>query len=129
MKHRTFPCAECPWRRDAEPGKFGTERYETLRATCRSEGVDGVGHSALQAPIFGCHKGEPGTGDDLACAGFLAVEGYNSLPVRLAMALGNLPPGAVRRGKDWPELYGSYEELAEANGVDLPAPKWAGQEE
>ncbi|MDF5756563.1 DUF6283 family protein [Spongiactinospora sp. TRM90649] len=117
MKHRAFPCGgeqKCPWRRDAEPGQFPAERYEAVVATCRDHRA---GHALIGAPVFGCHKGEPGTGDDLACAGFLAIEGRSSVEVRLAVARGRLPVEVLAPGEDWPTLYASYEELAEANGV------------
>ncbi|TMR91307.1 DUF6283 family protein [Nonomuraea basaltis] len=117
MKHRKAPCRECPWRRDAEPGKFPAERYEVLRGTCRDEGG---GNAGLGAPIFACHMGEPGTGDDLACAGWLAVEGWNSVHVRIAIVTGQLPTCVLQPGERWPALYGSYEELTEANGAPSP---------
>lgn len=115
MKHRKAPCVECPWRLDAPLGKFAPERFETLRATCR----DGDGHAGLGAPIFACHMGEPGTGDDLACAGWLAVEGRKSLEVRIAVATGGLPVCTLDPDPRWPELYGSYEEMSSANEEGL----------
>ncbi len=39
--------------------------------------------------------------------------------VRIAVNDGRLPMSALERGENWPELYGSYEELAAANGADL----------
>ena len=76
---RRFPCGECPWRRDTEPGQFPACRYDALAATSDQSG--------LTAPMFGCHKGEPGTNADLACAGWLAVAGTEHLAVRMAVEL------------------------------------------
>lgn len=117
MPRRGFPCRECPWQRSAEPGKFPAERYVELVKTCRP---DGRGWPPLPgSAMFGCHLGDPGTGEDLACAGWLAVEGNNHMGVRLAIAQGRLPMEALQPGPNWPELYDSYEEMAVANGADV----------
>ena len=71
----------------------------------------------MDAPMFGCHKGEPGTNADLACAGWLAVAGEDHIGIRLAVVMGRLQPEDLRPGDGWPDLYASYEELAAANGA------------
>ncbi|GAA1768448.1 DUF6283 family protein [Nonomuraea bangladeshensis] len=115
MPRREFPCGECPWQVKAPVGKFPPERYEELRATCRP---NAAGMPPLPGtPMFGCHVGDPRTGEDLACAGWLAVEGHNHIGVRLALRDGRLPLDALERGDRWPELYPSYEAMATANGV------------
>lgn len=101
----------CPFRRDVEPGEFPAERYEQLRATCRHE--DNV-QAPLGAPMFACHKSP--AGGEFACAGWLAVEGHNHITVRLAVAFDDLPAEALQPADDWPELYGSYEEVEEVMG-------------
>lgn len=53
----------------------------------------------------------------MACAGWLAVCGAEHLGIRLAVALDHLPAQALAAGAGWPDLYSSYDELAEANGV------------
>ncbi|WP_236746240.1 DUF6283 family protein [Mycobacteroides abscessus] len=108
------PCANCPWRTDSAKGEFSTQRFEALRATVGVPGRE-VG---LGAPMFACHKSEPGR--DRACAGWLAVAGVEHLGIRLAVALGRLPAAALRPGDDWPDLFGSYDEMVERNG--LPGP-------
>jgi hypothetical protein len=67
--------------------------------------------------MFGCHKGEPGTDADLACAGWLAVAGREHIGVRLAVAFGELPAEVLSPGEGWPELFDSYEEMAETQGA------------
>lgn len=84
-----------------------------LRATAGAPGRE----AALRAPIFACHKSEPGR--DRACAGWLAVAGINHLGIRVAVALGRLPASRLRPAEDWPDLFDSYEEMADRNG--LPA--------
>lgn len=111
LPHREAPCSNCPFRRDSPPGEFPPERYEALRATVGGEGLEG-----LRAPIFACHKSSeehPRT-----CAGWLAVCGRDHLGIRLAIIQGRLP-GAVTWDPppDWPDLFSSYEEMAERNGA------------
>ncbi|MFI6928551.1 DUF6283 family protein [Nonomuraea spiralis] len=117
MPHRPFPCGPCPFRRDAPRGAFTAEQYEAMRVTCRS----GDGHAPASAPLFGCHPGEPGSDDDLACAGWLAVEGRNSIKVGLAIAFDRLPDTVLDPGPNWPPLYSSFEEMVAANHPDPPA--------
>lgn len=101
------PCNECPWRADAQPGRFPACRFEALRETT----VQRVG-----APLFACHKTPDGS--DRTCAGWLAVVGHRHISVRLAVAQGRLDPAALEPADGWPALHGSYDELAEANGAD-----------
>lgn len=112
------PCGECPWRRDQPAGRFPACRYEALRNT--SADTDGAS-VPLGAPMFGCHKSPEGA--EMACAGWLAVEGHRHVGVRLAVATGQLDPEALHPGEGWPELYASYQEMAEFNGCeDEPTP-------
>lgn len=117
--YRQFPCGgrrPCPFRRDAAPGEFPARRYEELADTAADTAERKVSSFGRW---FGCHEGEPGTGEDLACAGWLAVCGPEHIGVRLAVLKGELPPRAVYpdRGR-WPELYGSYAQMAAANGAE-----------
>lgn len=105
------PCAECPWRRDQPPGKSPPERYEALRDTSATRAG---GSAPFGTPLFACHMSR----DDRACAGWLAVEGAGHVGVRLAVVAGRLDAVALAPGADWPELYCSYDDLAEANGCD-----------
>ena len=105
---RRFPCHECPFRRDTDPGQFTSCRYDALRET--SESPD------ISTPMFGCHKGAPGTDEDLACAGWLAVAGHAHPLVRIAVLTGRLEPADLEPGDGWPALFGSYDEMAEAQG-------------
>lgn len=108
MPHVRRPCDECPWRRDATPGRFPAERYEQLRNTVGQPGDE----APIGAPLFACHK-TPEHGER-ACAGHLAVEGYNHLGVRYAVAVGRLDPVALSPRPRWPELYGSFDEMVDA---------------
>jgi hypothetical protein len=110
VPRRRAPCKECPFRRDVSPGQFPAERYEALQATAGSPGCE----AALDAPLFACHRSPEGR--EMACAGWLAVVGEEHLGVRLACAAERLDPAALRPGEDWPELFDSYDEMAEAQG-------------
>ena len=106
------PCRECPWRRDVTPGQFPACRYDALRDTSGSAGNE----APLGAPLFACHKSPEG--QEWACAGWLAAVGYEHLGVRLLVITERIPAEAMSPGADWPELHGSYEEMAAAKAGD-----------
>jgi hypothetical protein len=112
MKYQSAPCANCPWRKDSPAGEFTPQRYEALRATAGRPGAE----AGLSAPIFACHKSTEGR--DRACAGWLAVVGIEHLGIRLAVATGRLPAEVLQSADDWPELFASYDELAERNRAE-----------
>lgn len=109
--HRAFPCNECPVRSDNADNprsKFVTSRWDELHGTID----DGTGGTApYGTPMFGCHKGEPGTNDDLACAGWLAAFGWRNVTVRLAVAFGRLDQAALEPGENWPPLYDTWDAM------------------
>lgn len=100
-----MPCKTCPWRVDQHadviPG-FVLELAENLVATTGDE---------FGAPIFACHQSRDG--EEIVCAGWLAVYGYNSIAVRLMVMGGRLAPEALTAGPNWPELHQSFRELIE----------------
>lgn len=110
MPHRRFPCRECPFRRDTEPGQFPAERYEALQCTI---GTDDDMRMPGD-PLFACHKSPEGAEE--ACAGWLAVCGIYHLTIRIAISSGHLPPETLSPPPDWPELFANYAEVAEAQG-------------
>lgn len=113
LRRALRPCGECPWRRDQPAGRFPPERYEELRGTSATP----AGSAPLGAPMFACHK--TAEGREIACAGWLAVEGHGHVGVRLAVATGRLDPVALTPAPGWPGLYDTYDELAVANGTRL----------
>lgn len=110
--HRAFPCDQCPIRADNTDNpeaKFPLERWQALAVTVRDPVT---GHEpSLGAPMFGCHKGAPGTNDDLACAGWLAQFGADHLGVRLAVVNGRLPATALAPGENWPPLHHTWHDV------------------
>ncbi|GAA1978314.1 DUF6283 family protein [Kitasatospora viridis] len=112
--HRRYPCNECPWKRETEPGQFTAERYELLRNTSEQIEVTSM-EDIVSQPMFACHKSPEG--DEEACAGWLAVEGHQHIGIRLAVATGRIPAQALRPGEGWPELFDTFEEMAERQGA------------
>jgi hypothetical protein len=106
LPRRRYPCAECPFRMDTQPGQFPACRYDALRETAGAPGAE----ASMTAPMFACHKSPEGREE--ACAGWLAVCGIEHLGVRLAVLTGQLEPEHLRPGDDWPPLFASYEEMA-----------------
>ncbi|SDK50757.1 hypothetical protein SAMN05216298_0323 [Glycomyces sambucus] len=110
---RRRPCEECPWRLDAEPGKFSPAEFAAMRETVEQP-VGGF--TGDWPPVFACHMTAPTPGrESIACAGVLAVCGLDNLTVRLGLALGRVPADALTPGEDWPALHASFEAMAEAN--------------
>lgn len=112
---RAYPCNECPIRADNADNpnsKFPATRWEALSVTVRDPETGW--EPGVNEILFGCHKGEPGTDADLACAGWLAQFGGDHLAVRLAVATGRLPVAALRSGENWPPLHETWTDVVEA---------------
>lgn len=101
----TRTCAECPWRKDVDVGRFPPERFDALRNT--------VGAGDGFRPIFACHK-SPDSAPQ-ACAGYLLVEGDSNLNVRMGASRAGLQRGDVTATGP---LYESFNAMAEANGCE-----------
>jgi hypothetical protein len=69
----------------------------------------------MDAPLFACHKSAEGR--DIACAGWLAVEGVNHVGVRIAVMQDQLDTDALIPDPQWPPLYESFTQMATANGA------------
>lgn len=130
VPRRDYPCDQCPFvarNADNPDAKFPAERWAALAVTIRDPATGR--EPALDAPLFGCHKGAPGTNTDLACAGWLARFGHDHLAVRLAVATGRLPSTALAPGQNWPPLHPTWNDVVRAqttpdddheNGADAP---------
>lgn len=118
MKRVNRPCDECPYRLDAEPGRFDRERWEALRSSSADERGMGPEFGGV---LFACHKTPEG--GERACAGWLAVEGINHPTVRLSIALGHLPQCALTPGEGWPDLHPDFHAARRHDLMeDLPSP-------
>lgn len=122
MARRSYPCAPCPIRADNvdnPDAKLPAQQWNDLRGTVRDP-VTGE-QPQLGAPMFGCHKGAPGTDGDLACAGWLARFGMDHITVRIAIASGRLPHQALHPGADWPPLHETWDEVVRAQTAQEPS--------
>jgi hypothetical protein len=104
---RKTPCAECPWRKDRPVGAFPVEAYRHSARTAYD----------MSSSVFSCHMS--GSDKPQFCAGALLSTGAaHNMSLRLHAMWGH----------DWTDitsdvaLYGSYREMAEANGVDKSDP-------
>ncbi|MFR9753840.1 DUF6283 family protein [Nocardia sp. 004] len=114
IPHRRYPCVECPWRRDVTPGQFPLEAFEALTRT-----VGGPGREVSDtAPMFACHKSPEG--DEAACAGWLAVAGWDHFGIRRAVIEGRIDPSVLRPGHNWPPLHASYTEMVTKKAARTP---------
>lgn len=93
---------------------FSRERFDALADTSGRPGHE----APLGAPMFACHKSPEGSED--ACAGWLAVAGFEHIGVRFAVAQGRLDPAVCSPGEDWPPLFDSFEEMADTQAASVP---------
>lgn len=100
------PCPSCPWRKDAV-GEFPSEAFRHSAPTSYD----------MSDRIFACHTA--GSERTKACAGFLLSGAEHNLAVRLMHLRGELAGDVSAAGH---ELFGSYREMAIANGVDPADP-------
>ncbi|CAL9665398.1 DUF6283 family protein [Streptomyces sp. Tu 3180] len=106
------PCGgtePCPWRRDAPRGQFPPQAFIHSAPGNRTGGPMGR---------FGCHSSTPAR--PLLCAGWLLAGADGNPQVLDLLRSGTLPLPELPDGM---QVYGSYAEMAVANGVDpaLPA--------
>ncbi len=97
------PCPQCPWRRE-NAGNFSAEAFRTSANTS---------YDAATA-TFACHMSS--TEDPAVCAGFLLQNAVHNMGVRLRAITGRYDPSQMSDGGA--DLFNSYREMAEANGVD-----------
>lgn len=105
------PCPSCPWRVDQDAAAiphFSLDLAEGLAATCPDEHGMGPDFGAAQ---FACHQSRPG--EEVVCAGWLAVVGACHPAVRMQVFAGTLPVEALAPGEDWPALHEAFAEVIE----------------
>lgn len=96
------PCGGCPWK-VANAGTFPAEAFEHSARTA----YDMAEHQ------FACH--EAGVDTPALCAGYLLRGSAHNLAARLDILAGRLDPAEIQDGDH--ELFGSYRDMAVANGV------------
>ena len=116
MPIKAVLCTNCPWRRSApKAGEVGG----SVPVSTNREHMRQVAHNITEGlSVMQCHKSSDRK--PRPCAGFLSVVGYDSIGVRLGVAMGQLDPADV--GKPIEGLYSSLPEMVwEADHIDLGA--------
>ena len=100
-------CPGCPWRLDVEPGGGAIPGFsiDLMRGLANT-----VGDGDAFRPIMACHHSRDGA--ERPCGGYLAVEGYSNLAVRLAVANGRIPSDAL--GPEAHDLWPSFAAMLDA---------------
>lgn len=100
----SVPCATCPWRVGSDPAdipRFCITKARNLRHT--------VGPGDGFRTVMACH----GSVDDgeTPCIGYVAVEGYSNLNVRIMALRGSLDLPAIWEAAEGLDLYQSFDEM------------------
>ncbi len=102
------PCKTCPWRVDSEGGGaipgFDIEKARDLAVT--------VGEGDDFRTIMACHRSREG--GDYVCVGYVAVEGYSNLAVRMAAISGRIPLREVVEACEDLDLHPSFDSMLAA---------------
>lgn len=111
-RYRNRPCPTCPWRKDAETGRFPAEAFRSSASTAYDASLT----------TFSCH--EAGLKKHAVCAGFILANSENNMALRFALSRGDFDPAKIGN-PEGVELYESYRAMAIANGVDENDPRIA----
>lgn len=106
-----MPCPSCPWRVDQDAQSipnFSLDLAENLANTSPDE--RGMGPD-FGSPQFACHQSREG--DEIVCAGWLAMVGARHPNVRLGVLAGSVPAEALEPGEDWPEMHETFAAVIE----------------
>ena len=109
MKCKLTPCKTCPWRKSSMVGGadipgFNIELMRGLRNT--------VGHGDGFRPVMACHYSDEG--GEVPCVGYVAVEGYSNINVRLLASQGRVPLRAIVDACEGLDLWESFGEMLDA---------------
>lgn len=107
------PCNNCPWRKDAPVEHWDAEHFRDIWTSCQDDGM----------AIMLCHKAAKLPEDQrgkMPCAGWIKVMGTDAIGVRLLLATGKIKREDLDKGENCPELYNTFQEMMEANGVQTP---------
>lgn len=103
------PCRTCPWRVSSTVGGADIPSFdiELMRGL-----VNTVGPDDAFRPIMACHYSP--SGSEWACRGYIAVEGYSNLAVRVAAISGRIPFGRILDACKGLELWPSFADMLAA---------------
>lgn len=102
------PCSTCPWRIDSVGGpaipNFSIEKARNLSNT--------VGRGDDFRPIMACHGSDED--EEYPCVGYLIVEGWTNLRVRLAALDGRIPLDKILERNVDLDLHPDFASMLEA---------------
>lgn len=103
------PCATCPWRKSSTVGGADIPNFdiELMRGLSNT-----AGRGDAFRPVMACHYSP--CGGESACVGYVAVEGYRNLNVRMLAIEGELDLGGIIDACAELELWSSFGEMLAA---------------
>jgi hypothetical protein len=105
----TTPCVTCPWRKTSTVGGADIPRFDIdlMRGLSNTVGPD----DAFR-PMMACHYSA--CGDETPCVGYVAIEGWRNLAVRVRAMRGDLDIGAIIDACEDLDLWPSFGEMLRA---------------
>jgi hypothetical protein len=103
------PCQTCPWRKSSVVGGFDIPNFniDLMRALSNTVGPDDTFR-----PVMACHYSD--CDDETTCVGYVAVEGWRNLVVRIMAAEGRLNIAAIMEACAELDLWPSFAEMLAA---------------
>lgn len=103
------PCSTCPWRKSSTVGGADIPRFDIdlMRGLANT-----VGHGDDFRPIMACHNSACGA--ETHCIGYVYVEGYSNLAVRIAAIRSELDFHAIDAACEGLDLWSSFGEMLTA---------------
>lgn len=103
------PCPTCPWRRSSTVGGADIPGFDIAMMRGLS---NTVGEGDAFRPIMACHGSACGA--ERACAGYVAVEGWSNLAIRVAAIQGRLDLAGIEEACEGLDLWPSFHEMLTA---------------
>ncbi|HEY0174562.1 MAG TPA: DUF6283 family protein [Pyrinomonadaceae bacterium] len=109
VKCGTTPCPTCPWRKSSKVGGgdipgFNIKKMRRLRNT--------VGRGDAFRPVMACHYSTED--EETPCVGYVAVEGYSNISVRVLTSRGVVDQRAIDEACAGIEMWESFEAMLAA---------------
>ena len=103
------PCATCPWRKSSTVGGADIPNFniELMRGLSNT-----VGPGDAFRPIMACHGSACGA--ERPCTGYVAVEGYRNLALRIMAIDGKLDIAGIMDACEPLDLWPSFDEMLTA---------------
>lgn len=104
-----LPCPTCPWRKSSTVGGADIPSFDLgmMRALANT-----VGAGDAFRPIMACHYSACGA--ETPCNGYLAIEGYSNLSVRMLALRKGLPLNDIVAAGEEIDLWPSFHDMLAA---------------